>query len=419
VRCLHGGAIVVALAAVAPAAWGRAVTARLKAGRPGRESPSTSLVRRKGRSIARSEGATGHDDWRALEGVDQAVRVADLVIEATAGRRTLPSSRVDFADGIVLKGSLDGNGFAVDFQRAPASRWPSKGERRILCLVKKADSHYELASYHACVLPATRSVRSVVMKWVRRCPPPQAPDPLAEATAASEAVFVGTLTNVIESGDPSRTGQVGSIGTFSAEDVLLGHAGLRGPFLVSFTTPLSGRDGRRRNSRPRAGRYLLFARSGTKGEALAVVDAVHLIDTRAREEATRRARAALGSRKGRLTTIQATVAEYEGSWNDRDIDRVIKCYSRGSPVREQYVSNRDARQLLRRQLEMFSGQIGLSLMRTRTPGTRRTGQAPGTATADAKVAVTIRPTGGLGDRLVVTMGLVHEDGEWLIARDGF
>jgi len=419
VRCLHGGAIVVALAAVAPAASGRGVLTRLKVGRSGRESPSTLSIQRQGRYLAGSEGLAGHDNEQSLEGVDQALRIASLVIEATAERRFFPSSRVDFANGIVLKGSVDGSEFAVDFQRAPVSRWPSKGERRILCLVRKADSRYELASYHACVLPATRSVRSVVMKWIRRCPPPKTPDPLTEATAASEAVFVGALTNVVASCDRGSAGADGFIGTFSAEDVLLGYAGSREPFLVSFPTPDSGRDGPRGRSRPSAGWYLLFARSGATGKALVVVDAIPLIDTRAREEATRRARAALGSRKGRLTTIQATVAEYECSWNDRDIGRVIKCYSRRGSMRMQYVSSRDARQRLTRQLETFSGQIRLSLLRTRTPGTRRAGQPPNAATADAEVAVMICSSGGHGDRLLVTMELVHEDGEWLIVSDGF
>ena len=417
--CLHGGVIAVALAAVAPAARGRGVPARLKAGRPGHEPSSTCLLGRTGRSIARHDGTTGQDDRQALEGIDRAVRIAGLVIEATAERRTLPSSFVEFGDGIVLKGSLDGGELAVDLQWAPVSRWPSKGERRILCLVGKADGRYELATYHACVLPATRSVRSVVMESIRRCPSPQAPDPFKETTAASEAVFVGALTNVIASRDRGSAGANGFIGTFAPEDVLLGHAGPGGPFMVTFPTAYHLRGGPRGRSRPRAGRYLLFAKSGMTSEALVVVDAVPLVDARARAEATRRARAALGNRKGRLTTVQATLAEYETSWNDRNVDRVVRCYSRGSTVRGRYASSGDTRRRLARQLEAFSGQIGLSLLRTRTPGTRRAGQSPDATTADAEVAVTIRLSGGPGDLFCVTMELVHEDGEWLIARDGF
>ena len=131
----------------------------------------------------RSERLVGQEEERALEGVDQAVRISSLVLEAIAERRMFPASRMSFGTGIVLKGSAEEGPLIVDLQRAPVSRWPSKGERRILCLVREADGHYELASYHACILPVTRPVRSEVLKWIRRCPPPKAPNPFMEATA--------------------------------------------------------------------------------------------------------------------------------------------------------------------------------------------------------------------------------------------
>ena len=124
-------------------------------------------------------------------------------------------------------------------------------------------------------------------------------------------------------------------------------------------------------------------------------------------------RAALGASGGKvLTTVQATLAEWESAWNARDLKRCMRCYSRKSKLRKQYGGGGEGRRNLEQQIEDFPGKVSLALQRiTLLP-------SQGIRAADATVVLKLTSS-GVEDRRTATMQLVHEDGEWLVLNEGF
>jgi len=371
------------------------------------------------------EKRPAHRDAPGFE-IDDArhsVETAGLVVKARPERFMFPTPRAEFEVATTLKGSVKASRIVVDLRRAPFCKWPRKGEECILCLAGAKEGDYELASYHACVLPAIARCRSTIVEWIRLQGPPKKRDPLKESVEVSDTILVGAVTGLLPSGKGGR----GASGTFKVEDALLGYSGFRDPILVVFPAREHG------HALPAAGRQMLLLKGMEgRGEAFQVVDSVPLGEDGHREAIARRILAALGPRKGRLTTIQATLAEYESSWNERDIDRLIKCYSHGNRLRE--LCNRDpgAKGALVSQLNGFSGEIDLALLRVRmsgpapgaasTPGDNAHGPSPGPTErgghgASAEVGIAIS---GLGfrERVLTRMDFIREEGEWLLVDDG-
>jgi len=400
-----------------------AILAALTTRAPVEAHPSVFALADKAGVLREGRPAPEEDTGFDIDDARHSVETASLVVEARAARFMLPTPRAEFTIATTLKGAAKASRIVVDLRRAPFCKWPKMGEECILCLAVGEEGRYKLAGYHACVLPAIPSFRSTIVGWVRRQGPPKERDPLMEAVEVSDTILCGSLTGLFSSGK----GGGGASGTFKVEDALLGYAGYRDPIPVVFPARKQDR------APPAAGRQILFLKGMSGGGgSFQVVDSAPLGGDGHRETIAKRIFAALGPRKGRLTTVQATLAEYESSWNERDIDRLIKCYSHGNHLRGMYDRDPGAREALVSQLNGFSGEIDLALLRVRmsgpapsaapTSGDNAPGSSPGPTDTDghgasAEVGIAISGRGFL-ERIVTRMDFVRENGEWLLADDG-
>ncbi len=352
--------------------------------------------------------------------IERSVRVADLVVLAEPTRFMRPSARVLFRVTDTFKGKGRGDKIVVDLTKSPVGLWPKKGDKSILCLVKTRSSKtYRLATYFASVLPPDDA--EAVRKAVARELPPPVPKPvdqgkptpldaaaraLAQQVAASDTILLGRLSDVREAG----AGEF--LAAFKVEDALFGYGGYASPVTVRF-----------RGKAPEAGKHLLYLRGATKDGRFVVASSkwgvVPVADAAAEEKLKGAVRAAVGKRKAVLTTIQATIAEWQEAWNKRDLDRCIRCYSRESTLRKHYEGGEEGRKQLVQQVRNFPATVELSLQRislTRTVG----GAAKA---ADVTVLLKLVASGpdsqAREDRRAATMSFVLEDGEWLILKEGF
>ncbi len=414
----------------------------------------------------------GAGDVHLLTDCAPAVRAADLVIEGVAGALLPPPSCIVVTVTSALKGELEAERIAVYLDKAPLGRRPKKGEARVLCLVARRDGElvtpaaspaepagpveaaeatdgddaiavdenaappeppaplpaYELATYHASILPATEAARAVVVRCVdveaptvpglRILAAPSAEgapaehtapgvNPYMRAAAASDAILAGTLSGAGPEGDAGKD----VVRKFTVEGAIFGYGAFREPITVRF--PARGGE----VATPPPGRWLLFLVGGRSGAGFDVVKHVSLHDP-AREALVKRlALEAVGPRTARLTTIQATVAEWQDAWNARDAERCIRCYSRESRLRRRYASGGSARRDLERQMKRTPGTVRVSIRRIRMVLAPTSDGARKSAHVDVVVALTPLP-GSTRDEHA-TMEFVHEKGEWLILREGF
>ncbi|MHC4249443.1 MAG: hypothetical protein ACYS9X_09995 [Planctomycetota bacterium] len=358
--------------------------------------------------------------------IERSVGAADLVVMAEGGRVARSSPRPvlwAFRVADMLKGDGGPSEVKVDLEKAPVGLWPREGERAILCLSWGAGGAYELASHFRSILEPdeAQAVREAVSaaKAVADTSPgtdtgkpretptvttPVGPrrDPAADLmkrqVAGVDTILLGTLSGIRPSGS-------GVEGIFRVAESLLGYGGFVEPIGV-----------RLRGSSPEAGRYVLFLR-GSLTDATFSTSAregtVRIADAAAEKKIKDSVRSALRARKGKvLTTVQASLTEWQLAWNARDLKRCMRCYARGSKLRKQYDSGAEGRQKLEQQMANFPGKVSLTL--------RRIALSPrqGVRAADATVMLKLTAS-GMEDRRTATMQLVHEDGEWLILNEGF
>jgi hypothetical protein len=374
-----------------------------------------------------------------LLAIEKAVDRSALVVEGAPRRYRGRSSRAVFHVTASLKGDADPEQpIIVDFEKAPYGIWPKRGQRAVLCLSKGDSEHtYELTSYCASVLPATDSAKSAIREMlvpseVEPATPaeePLPPDETATTTdsspaipavelakdyanmvADSETVLVGALTGFRPSSD-------GFAATFNVEEALVGYAGFKVPVRVDFVAGGRGALGKP----PAPGRYVMFLRGSETGDGFTVVSrtagAARLTGAR-REAKIKRAVTALaehaGGKRPRLTTVQATLAEWQDAWNSRDIERCILCYSPRNALRVEYASG-GGRERLSEQIKSFPGQVKLSIQRVKRSPALGAGEEE---TATVTVLVTLSAVSP-DDRPAATMKFVREEGEWLILEEGF
>jgi len=387
------------------------------------------------------------NEARLLGECGPAVRGAGLIVEAIAGGVLPPGPDIEVEVTSFIKGEAAGRRLEVRMAKAPHGRWPREGESRILCLVALADDgpdaqpapstdaaaapstdasagdggparggRYELATHHGSILPATDAARKAVRGWMQGKPPRRhtpavarrgarlARNPYLKPAAASDSVLVGTLADV-------RTeGKAGSdiVGSFNVDEALLGYGAFKAPISVHFGAA---------GNTLRPGRYVLFVAGSRSGRGFVVVKHVKLSDDAAEAGTKHLVLEALGARGARLTTIQATLAEWQDAWNSRDAARCILCYSRRSRLRKRYASGDAHRRGLQRQIDESSGTVAISIERIRVilaPTAEGAREA-----AEVDVVLELTPRTGAASRERATMQFVSEAGEWLILREGF
>jgi hypothetical protein len=367
-------------------------------------------------------GAASAAPGRALR---RSVSAADLVVLAEGGRVARSSPR-PVLWAFRVAGMLKGDGgpveVKVDLEKAPVGLWPRKGERTILCLSWNEGGIYELASHFKSIIAVdeAQAVREAVAasKVAGGTTPRTTPvtpvarpvgtstgarprrDPRADVmrrrAAAADTILIGALSGVRASGR-------GVEGIFRVQESLMGYGGFTRPITV-----------RLRGSSPEAGRYVLFLRGSLSDATFSTSsrdDVIPIADAAAEKNAKDSVRAAVRSDKV-LTTIQATLVEWQLAWNARDLKRCMRCYCRESTLRKQYDSGEEGRRKLDQQLANFPGTVSLRL--------QRIALSPGAGRRAADATVMLRLTAsGMEDRRTATMQLVHEGGEWLILSEGF
>jgi len=359
--------------------------------------------------------------------VERSVRAADLVVMAEGGRITESTARPviwNFSVAEMLKGDGGPAEVRVDLEKAPVGLWPDKGKRAILCLSWRKGGVYELASHYRSILDPdqARAVRETVAtakaaggdspgedtakpretsgEIVTPVQPQRDPavELMKRRIAGADTILVGALSDV-------RASRGGVEGVFNVEDSLLGYGGFEKPIAV-----------RIKGASPEAGRYVLFLRGSLSDATFSTSSsdgAVQIEGAASDGKVLDSVRSALGAGGGKvLTTVQATLAEWESAWNARDLKRCMRCYSRQSNLRKQYDGGGEGRRELEQQLKDFPGKVSLTLQRiTLLP-------SQGVRAADATVALKLTSPGA-EDRRAATMQLVHEDGEWLVLNEGF
>jgi hypothetical protein len=241
-------------------------------------------------------------------------------------------------------------------------------------------------------------------------PPPEPPkpevNPSRRAIAASDSVVIGTLADV----SPADAAGPSASASFTVEKALLGYGNFRAPITVRF--PARGGA-----EPPSPGRALLILSGSRSDGSFVALDAVPLPDAAAEEEARRLVSEALGPRRARLTTIQATLAEWQDAWNARDIGRCILCYGRASRLRRRYASGGGERRALQRQLRASPGTVAIEIDAIRLVLAPTSEGA--SETAEVYVTLTLAARAGEERRERATMTFVREKGEWLILAEGF
>jgi len=381
------------------------------------------------------------NEARLLGECGPAVRGAGLIVEAVAGPVVPPGPDIEVEVTTFIKGEAAGKRLEVRMEKAPHGRWPREGESRILCLVALAEdgpdapkapsadtpagdvgpargARYELATHHGSILPATDAAREAVRGWMQGKPPRRrhpavarrgtrpVRNPYLKPAAASDSVLVGTLADV---GPEARAGS-DVVGSFTVEEALLGYGAFKEPISVRF-----GAAGADATLQP--GRYVLFVAGSRSGRGFVVVEHVRLSDEAAEAGTKHLIREAIGTRGARLTTIQATLAEWQDAWNSRDAARCILCYSRRSRLRKRCSSGEAHRRGLQRQIDESPGTVSISIEHIRVilaPTAEGAREA-----AEVDVALKLTPRTGDPSRERATMQFVSEAGEWLILREGF
>ena len=428
-------------------------------------------------------GFSPEEELQIIRDAERIVRSAGLVVEGEPDRIMHPSPRAEFRVTGSLKGEIEPEKvLTVDLAKAPHGLWPRKGERRILCLTESAAGGYELAAHHASILPPTDDARGAIAAWLAGLPwksaqteagpevrvsgEPEAEvqplvSPHAESVAEAETILVGVLSNIELAGDGGPLTEEGAEGVFKVdaaaggtEGAILGYDGYQTPITVRFSPD---------RDTPRAGRYALFLREDRTGRtrgpgfdsihevAISGVEAEAELRKELGREIGRQAgaassgqlrrpdRAAAGppgeTGRGRLTTIQATLAEWQDAWNKRDLARCIKCYSVTNESRRLYEAGGEARKELAEQIKRFASTVMASPQRIRMIGDAEGGRLPvrvrtqtgveaassgqqhGPDRAEATVLIELTVL-GIQDRRTTKMRFVREDGEWLILEEG-
>lgn len=372
---------------------------------------------------AASGGAALAAPGRALE---RSVRAASLVVLAQRGRVTRPAPRPvlwTFDVAGILKGDAAPSELVVDLEKAPVGLWPKRGEPRVLCLAPAGGGVYELASYLQSIVPpeeaeavrslvaAAADVARVAVPDSETAKPPATPERVPDRPqdaaaklmrrriAETDTILVGTLSGI-------RAEEKGTVGVFRVQESLLGYGGFTDPIAVR----LPGRV-------TEAGTYVLFLRGSLTDATLSVTSpewgAVRIADAAQEEKIKASVRAAAGGPRKALTTIHAALAEWQASWNARDLERCMKCYASRSALRREYEEGGEkGRAKLEEQMKSFPGKVALSLQRISLAA------RPGARAADVTVLLRLAAD-GLEDSRTATMQLVFEDGEWLILHEGF
>ena len=353
--------------------------------------------------------------------VERAVRASSLVVEVQTTRFLRPSSYAEVKIISDLMGASTADKISVNLERAPAGLWPELDKRCILCLAEGSSGKYQLASYSGAVLPTDDDIKNIVSRtsaemFARPSTPtetavtpgetaePAKPQSLLETRASmSETVLVGMLSNITDV--PG-----GRVGTFAVEKALSGYGSYPQPVTVQF--PMSVKD-------LTAGRYALFLRARpVDGGFMVVSGAWGVMRLDDDQEAKKLASEfeAFGADTEKLSSIQATIVEWQAAWNAHELERCMKCYSPASKLREQFDRSADARAKLAEQLKNFPGEIQLSIQKIEKSRTDVQGAAGG---ADVTVLLAIVMPDGKEDRRPAVMKFVNQDGEWLILEEGF
>ncbi len=423
---------VLALTSAAPRAFAQAIDLRVATEEASAEdAPAEKASTEEAPAPLPPEQLSPEEEATILRDAERIVLSADLVIEGESDRFPRYSPRAEFRVTESFKGQAESKGpLTVDLAKAPVGLWPREGERKILCLAapetgRSGEGVWQLAAYHASILPSTDTAREAIRGWLGLKQPAAAEETeaglYAEYIAEAEAILVGVLSNIERFDVEGPPGEAEAEGVFRLDEkgaALLGYDGYRTPITVRFAPeeeapgvqPDTGGVG---GKLPGAGRYLLFLKGSTDGPGFESIHRVALADAEAESELRREVLRGIGPDRGTLTAIQSTLAEWQDAWNTRDLGRCVRCYSAENRSRRLYEAGGEDRKDLEEQIGKFASTVMVSLQRVSTTEDTETGRVEAEATLVIELTVS-----GKQDRRTTKMTFLREEGEWLILEEG-
>lgn len=370
---------------------------------------------------------------------------ATLVLKAQV-QRVAADGKAVLSVQEALRGAAPGVSVEVNLSAAPAGTWPAVGESVLLALKVTAEG-YALAARLGAMAPAEPAVVSrlrALLGTPSASPAPAGP-PLPEDTAAPPALpktdELGpaaprkfATVKVTEALD-SQAAAADVIAIGSVVEVALGREQgdravlrflpeehLKGgglPDLIAVHVPAPEPHYQGELPAFRIGRHCLFLASRPRGSGLDLVSpyfgTYYLEDdaavARFKEKlfATDVMKAIAGTRGPIITTVQALAAIWEEAWNQKNLARLIACYSRNHDFYRMYAAGGQYRMALERKLRDYPAAVRLKIERVNFPLPER---------AEVFLDMTLELEGA-AERRGAIMQLVREDGEWRILDEGF
>ncbi|MBN1809256.1 MAG: hypothetical protein JW909_09330 [Planctomycetes bacterium] len=378
---------------------------------------------------------------------DRTFKAAPVVIVGTAVALDAKGSvRLRVTMPLKGMGLLPGAEVSVDVSAAPVGTWPSLGMQVVAGVEHVSENNYRLTARFGSLLPAEQSVIQAVRKLLAEQPSAPSDTPLPDAAPAVDSPLPAEQGDIGPRGpvSPAVVHVTDSLETqaLAAEMIAVGRVvevrfstekGVRAILRFSVETRLFGGgvpdlievhvpapDVNYTGEPPsfRTGRYCLFMTSRKSGGGLDMVSpyfgAYYLEDDTQEALLKQKIFATPVMRQRKLsapilTTLQATIGVWQASWNEKNLARLITCYSRKSVFHRLYAAGGSHRMALDRKLREFPGTVAVRIV----------GVSDRTE-AEAKVAVELLlEVSGASEQRPAVMRFVKEEGEWRILEEGF
>ena len=341
----------------------------------------------------------------------------------------------------------------ANLSSAPVGLWPGLDSRVLLALKDTAEG-YALEARGGAILPAEPSLLNAVRSLLGTEPARRPPDethspPLPEEEADPPTVDEGGLVEErIGPADPRRPVVVKVKDTldsqaWAAEVIAIGQvvevalAKQQGDRAILRFVPeeavkggglprilevhIPSADPAFAGTLPpvRVGRYCLFLVSRPAGKGLDLVspyfgtyqlkDDAETAKFKEKLYATEAMQVLKGKPGPIITTLQALTAIWQEAWNEKDLARLMVCYSRAHPFYRMYHAGGEHRTALERRLMEYPAKVHLKINRIEYPD-------QGRAEVHLDVVLEVQ---GAAERRDAVMKTIREEGEWRIVEEGF
>ena len=341
----------------------------------------------------------------------------------------------------LMKGRLKGKTFRVRFTKVLGNVWPEKGVAALYFLRPPVGGKttlftrktlFELISEKEGLAAPTNDIISVVGltvsgKYIKSKDRPRvkldlpSPGSVAGTVLDASYVTVGTVQEVIHTRDPDLAAKI----DYRIEKVLKGNIRPGRIFINVPKVRFQADDPKFKPLNPRVGpAVLMFVREAKGGpfetvsayrgytgirDRTAIVDHVKELKEAVEKERRLRKQGLVGNPAGK-ESVKATLLVWQRSWNKKEAEKCISCYSRRSKWRRKWESGLKGKKELVKVIRDYKARVYAVAERIVE---RKNGK-------EALVTVNLHVVTGEGvtDVRTAVMTFVYENGMWLIFREG-